>query len=386
MKICNQKKYIAGLSGGTDSIFMLSKLVAKVKPNKIIACHVNYNYRSDSSIDQKICEEFCKKNNIKLEILNVTQNYKELRQNFESWARKIRYDFFVENLNKYEFDKILIAHNMNDDIETFIMQKQKQTIVQYWGIEKKTFYKDAMIYRPIIEYKRSQILEYLNENEIVYANDSTNLDLKYTRNKIRDSLDENNFEKISEEKKVLNQKLKRTINTVLKLVENIKDKQLDLKSLRHDQLYDQILIFKFLETNGFGNLFYGRKKATIKEIIKELYSNKSFIKIEINNLILLKDRNILKIIDKSDLCIINKPIVELSKEEIDYFNCKEEISKYNKTNIWVTNDWERTFKFLKVNNKPLNKVLTKQKKSYFSRWFDLVIYNESDKNILNINI
>ncbi|SYV96653.1 tRNA(Ile)-lysidine synthase, partial [Mycoplasma putrefaciens] len=79
------KKYLVAVSGGADSIFMLDQLIKIIDNKNIVVCHVNYNYRSDSNFDQQLVTDFCKQNNLQLEVLNVKQNYSELKNNFESW-------------------------------------------------------------------------------------------------------------------------------------------------------------------------------------------------------------------------------------------------------------------------------------------------------------
>lgn len=135
LNIDSTKKYLVAVSGGSDSIFLLNNILKKIDKKNIIVCHVNYNFRVDSNIDQKIVQDFCLEHNLKLEILNVNQNYLELKTNFESWARTLRYDFFNEIANKYNIFNLLVAHNLNDLIETYLLQKQRNNQVNYYGLK-----------------------------------------------------------------------------------------------------------------------------------------------------------------------------------------------------------------------------------------------------------
>ena len=113
----NKKKYIAAVSGGPDSMALLDQF------KKVIVgvCHVNYHKRVDSNYDTKLVKDYCKKHKIPLAIYDVnTKVYKtSLQHNFQTLAREIRYEFFVKCGNKFKCKNLLIAHNLNDFLETF---------------------------------------------------------------------------------------------------------------------------------------------------------------------------------------------------------------------------------------------------------------------------
>ena len=174
--------YLLGVSGGPDSMFLLNEY----KNRKIIVAHVNYNLRSSSKTDEKILKNYCKKNNIKIEILQVNEKPKG---NTESWARKIRYDFFKKIYLKYNCKKLLIAHHKDDFLETALMQQRSGRTPFYFGIKKKIFINDMNILRPYINlYWKNQILEEIKKHKIPYGIDETNNDEKFSRNKIRKEL------------------------------------------------------------------------------------------------------------------------------------------------------------------------------------------------------
>lgn len=127
------EKYLIAVSGGPDSVFLLCNVIKIIDPNNLVVCHVNYNFRSDSNIDQKIVSDLCKKFNLKLELLNIQKNYDLLKENFESWAREKRYDFFNKIAKKYNIYNLLVAHNLNDLIETYLLQLQRNNLVDYYG-------------------------------------------------------------------------------------------------------------------------------------------------------------------------------------------------------------------------------------------------------------
>ena len=97
-------------------------------------------------------------------------------------ARKIRYDFFTEICNSYDFEKIAIAHNANDNAETILFNLFRGTGVSgFKGIPVKR----ENIIRPLLFAKRNEILYYAEGNKIKFRQDKTNFKDKYSRNFIR---------------------------------------------------------------------------------------------------------------------------------------------------------------------------------------------------------
>lgn len=175
---------LLAISGGPDSMFLLNQY----KNKNILVCHVNYNKRKDSTNDEKIVKDFCLKHDIKLKILNVKN---EIKGNFQSWARKLRYDFFKNNYDKYNCKKILMAHHKDDFLETALMQLESNRNPRFFGIKSKNIIEGMKIKRPYINlYWKKDILKILKKNNIKYAIDSSNKEPIFERNKIRIRLKE----------------------------------------------------------------------------------------------------------------------------------------------------------------------------------------------------
>ena len=180
-------KIICGISGGPDSICMLDVL-RKIKQEldfEIIVCHVNHMIREESTDDEKYVENYCKKNQIKYYVkrIDVKKYANNKKQGTEEAGRNVRYEFFEEILNKEKANKIAIAHNKNDKIETIIMNVIRGSgISGLRGIEPK---RNNKYIRPLIETKRQDIEKYCEENNLEPRIDKTNFINDCTRNKIR---------------------------------------------------------------------------------------------------------------------------------------------------------------------------------------------------------
>ena len=173
------KKYVIGVSGGPDSMTLLS-LCVKHKIQVVVA-HVNYQKRESAKRDEEIVKEFCLKHSLVCEVLYPTYE----SGNFQGWARDVRYAFYKELCHKYNCDGILLAHHQDDVLETYLMQLERGSRVDYYGIRECRKFEDFMVYRPLLSFSRKDIMEYVIENNIPYGIDESNLSNDYRRNQIR---------------------------------------------------------------------------------------------------------------------------------------------------------------------------------------------------------
>lgn len=184
-------KLVLGVSGGPDSICMLNTLNDIRNDKKlhlefdIIVAHINHLIRDEAKDDEKFVENFCKK--IGVEFYSRSIDVQKIANNnkigTEEAGRNARYDFFDEILDKTNSNKIAIAHNKNDKVETMIMNILRGSgISGLRGIEP---IKDNKYIRPLIECERFEIEQYCKDNNIHACIDKTNFENIYTRNKIR---------------------------------------------------------------------------------------------------------------------------------------------------------------------------------------------------------
>ena len=180
---------VVGVSGGPDSITLLTCLNKyKEKFNyKIIVAHINHLIRKDSTEDEQFVENYCKKNDIPIFIkrAKVEEIAKKEKRGTEETGRRIRYEFFNDVLKKNNANKIAIAHNMNDNAETMILNLIRGTGLQgLEGIRPR----NNNIIRPLINCKREEIESYCEKNNLNPRIDSTNSENIYRRNIIRNKI------------------------------------------------------------------------------------------------------------------------------------------------------------------------------------------------------
>lgn len=182
-------KIVLGVSGGPDSISMLN-ILKEIKDEQIIKfeiyiAHINHMIREEAIDDEKYVEDYCNKNNIKCYIkrIDVVKIANDKKIGTEEAGRKARYEFFEEILKKTNSNKIAIAHNINDKIETIIMHLLRGSGLS--GLKGIEPIRDNKFIRPLIECERSEIEQYCEKYELNPRIDKTNFENEYTRNKIR---------------------------------------------------------------------------------------------------------------------------------------------------------------------------------------------------------
>ena len=188
-------KIVIGVSGGPDSMCLVHSLILlqdKFKEEynieySIVVAHVNHMIREESKYEKVFVENFCKKNNIPFFYLeeNVEEKSKEYKMSEETYGRKIRYDFFDKIVLETNATLIATAHNMNDDVETILLN-----IIRGTGLKGLTGmkFKYKNIIRPLLNIEKKDIMLYNDENNLNPCIDKTNFENKYSRNKIRNIL------------------------------------------------------------------------------------------------------------------------------------------------------------------------------------------------------
>jgi tRNA(Ile)-lysidine synthase len=176
-------KILLAVSGGIDSMVMTHLFM-----NAGIAmgiAHCNFSLRfAESDKDEELVSEFAAKNNIEFFTTRFdTKPYAgEHGLSVQMAARELRYRWFENIRKEHGYDAIAVAHNLNDNIETLLIN-----LIRGTGIAGLTGMKPAShnIIRPLLFATRKEIVSYCEKNSINYREDMSNADTKYLRNRIR---------------------------------------------------------------------------------------------------------------------------------------------------------------------------------------------------------
>ena len=181
LKLEKDKNYLLACSYGPDSMALFDMLLRE--GYHFSAALVNYHIRSQSSAEMDGFIKYCEKHRISYHVKDIVNGVKDL--NLEAECRKIRYEFFADLVAKFKYDAVLVAHNQDDHIETYLMQIKRQNLVVFYGIKEKAVINNALIIRPLLGNTKAELIEYCHKNNVPFMVDSSNFDERFLRNKIR---------------------------------------------------------------------------------------------------------------------------------------------------------------------------------------------------------
>ncbi len=174
------KKNLLAFSGGVDSSALFFMLEREKVPFDLAI--VNYGVRKEALQEVDFAKELAKKYNKKIFIANAPK----FSSNFEAKAREFRYNFFETLIKKHSYQTLLLAHQLNDKLEWLLMRLGKGAgVIELSGMQKLEKRENFFLVRPLLDYTKEELLEYLEKNNLPYFIDKSNFNLYYERNRYR---------------------------------------------------------------------------------------------------------------------------------------------------------------------------------------------------------
>lgn len=309
-KFNNNDVIIIGCSSGPDSMALVD-MVNKLKDKynlKLIIAHVNYNVRKESIEEENYIRDYCQKNNLIFEFLNITEYGDD---NFENEARRIRYKFFGKLAKQYKAKYVMTAHHADDLMETILMKLVRGSNLNgYAGFKSVVQRNGYKVVRPLISYTKDELIKYNEDNNVKYYIDKTNSDPFYTRNRYRKYV----LPFLKEENKDVHKKFLKFSNTILeasnyinKMVDISLDKcyennRLDINKFKlEDKFIQKEMLYRLLSEHYQDDLILVSDKH-IDLILDLIYSKKANNMVLLpNNITFIKKYDYIEIIDNSDL-------------------------------------------------------------------------------------
>lgn len=167
-------KYVVSLSGGVDSMVLIS--VLKYLKQEVIGIHINYNNRQESSEEEMFLLDWCKFNDIKLYVKKIKNTFRHVgnRSLYEKVTKDIRFNYYKEIIEAEECDHVLLGHHKDDIIENIFMNIFKGRFLTNLAVMNKQSKIDGVvIHRPLINLYKNDIFEFAHQNNVPYFKDST---------------------------------------------------------------------------------------------------------------------------------------------------------------------------------------------------------------------
>ena len=179
----DSRPVLVGLSGGADSVALLSVLVRL--GYACVALHCDFHLRGEESErDAAFARTFAESLGVPFyqTDFDTVAYAREHHLSIEMAARALRYAWFEELRERLGAQAIAVAHHRDDSVETVVMNLIRGTGIRgLTGIRPR----NGFVVRPLLCVSRADIVAWLENQGIRYVTDSTNLSDAYTRNFIR---------------------------------------------------------------------------------------------------------------------------------------------------------------------------------------------------------
>ncbi len=180
------KRILCAVSGGRDSMALLHVLLELGKHDgfAVSAAHYNHHLRVSAARDEALVREHCAALGVPLFLGggDVRAYAKSQGTSIEDAARTLRYAFLQSAAQECGADYIATAHHRQDNAETLLLHLLRGSGLNGLGGIAPV---RGNIIRPLPMAERADIDAYMEKNHLPYAEDETNRDPAYTRNRLR---------------------------------------------------------------------------------------------------------------------------------------------------------------------------------------------------------
>ena len=259
-----KKKYLVAVSGGPDSLALaaLTKAYSFCKKTKFHYVLVDHNIRKNSSQEAKKVKNLLKKKGLNLKVF---LNKKKITKNIQAEARNVRYDILKDFCKKNNIKIILTAHNLEDQVETFLIRLSRGSGLKGLSSMKalSKINNKVSLFRPLLD-TRKQFLIKISKNIFgKHFKDPSNNNQKYLRVQMR------NLKKPLEKSGIKYEK-------IFKSIQNLSHSEKTLGeyfSKTFKELIKEANGVILINLKKYNDLNMETKIALINKLIKRLKSN-----------------------------------------------------------------------------------------------------------------
>jgi len=167
------------VSGGSDSMAMLN-LAHRQFPGRIRAATVDHGLRPEAADEAKHVAAHCAQIDVPHDILTWTGWTGH--GNLQAAARTARYDLLTDWADSHELAHVLLGHTRDDQAETILMRIARGSGVD--GLKGMADH-SGRFYRPLLGCSRSDLQDWLRNQDIPWIDDPSNDDSRFDRVKAR---------------------------------------------------------------------------------------------------------------------------------------------------------------------------------------------------------
>ncbi|MFQ5723674.1 MAG: tRNA lysidine(34) synthetase TilS [Terriglobia bacterium] len=182
-------------SGGADSVALVCLLEELRGPLglRLLVVHLNHQLRgAEADADEAFVRQLAER--LELEFLvrrqDVAARAQKEKSNLEEAGRLARLDFFASLIRNGKADAVALAHTLDDQAETVLARLLRGAGTRglagiYPVVEPVPGAQAGRLVRPFLGIRRADLRAYLAEREQPWREDTSNLDRRRLRNRLR---------------------------------------------------------------------------------------------------------------------------------------------------------------------------------------------------------
>lgn len=190
-----QRRYLAGISGGCDSVALLQLLLDHGYRNLVVV-HVNHRLRgTDSSRDAAFVRRMSEKHDLPYRgfSIDVAKLAAREKKSLETAARDCRYRCFALAAREHRCQAVFLAHHADDQVETVLMNLFRGAASKGLGgmhavSSRKVEGRKLMLIRPLLGLWRADLEAWVRNRRLSFRQDASNRDPRFLRNRVRQDL------------------------------------------------------------------------------------------------------------------------------------------------------------------------------------------------------
>lgn len=189
-----QEILVVAVSGGPDSLALLAGLRQLMAPQHLVVAHLDHQLRPDSATEAAMVADLARTwgHPFASDSIDVAALAAHEAMSLETAARSARYAFLAQTANDYKASLIVTGHHRGDQAETVLMHILRGSGVSgLRGMETLTSlpgHPRLLIWRPLLDMDAATLAAVCTEQDLNPAIDSSNIDTRFLRNRIRHDL------------------------------------------------------------------------------------------------------------------------------------------------------------------------------------------------------